>query len=347
MAKYLDQAGLQYLWTKIKAAFAPISHTHTASEVGLGNVTNDAQVKGLSTGTTSGHIVTWGADGYTVQDGGYVLQKNVLNTDEFLTQAEHQKLTGIESGAQVNIIEEILVNGSATTISGKTVDITIPSAEVTGVKSGDTILALSGTELTSTLSVAIEKQNDVDYIVLKGIGGAEIAKADASQFVVDGMLDNVTLSGNSLVFTFNTDAGKQDISVDLSKFIDVYSAGDGIEIGGQDNRTISVKLAQTQGNTELTFDANGGLKADVDLSDYTDSATTAQLEAALTAHTANTVIHVTSAQTAAWDAAQENVIEAITVNGSATTITNKTVDITVPEVGALTNAEIDEATQDS
>jgi hypothetical protein len=38
--------------------------------VGLSSVTNDKQVKGLASGTTSGHIVTFGADGYTIADSG-------------------------------------------------------------------------------------------------------------------------------------------------------------------------------------------------------------------------------------------------------------------------------------
>lgn len=42
----------------------------TKANIGLGNVTNDKQVKGLASGTTNGHIVTFGADGYTVQDSG-------------------------------------------------------------------------------------------------------------------------------------------------------------------------------------------------------------------------------------------------------------------------------------
>lgn len=45
-------------------------HGVTASQIGLGNVTNSRQVVGLSTGTTAGHFVTWGADGYTVADSG-------------------------------------------------------------------------------------------------------------------------------------------------------------------------------------------------------------------------------------------------------------------------------------
>lgn len=44
--------------------------TLASSKVGLGNVTNNKQVKGLASGTTSGHLVSWGADGYTVADAG-------------------------------------------------------------------------------------------------------------------------------------------------------------------------------------------------------------------------------------------------------------------------------------
>lgn len=50
----------------------PAWDTVTSTDVGLGNLTNDKQVKGLVSGTTNGHIVTWGADGYTVADGGAV-----------------------------------------------------------------------------------------------------------------------------------------------------------------------------------------------------------------------------------------------------------------------------------
>ena len=39
---YLDNAGLQYLWNRLKEKFAPKSHTHTKTEVGLGNVDNTA-----------------------------------------------------------------------------------------------------------------------------------------------------------------------------------------------------------------------------------------------------------------------------------------------------------------
>lgn len=39
---YLDNVGLQYLWTKLKDKFAPKVHAHTKDQVGLSNVDNTA-----------------------------------------------------------------------------------------------------------------------------------------------------------------------------------------------------------------------------------------------------------------------------------------------------------------
>ena len=52
-------------------------HSVTKTQIGLGNVTNDRQIKGLSTGTTAKHVVIFGVDGYTVNDSGYTIEKSV------------------------------------------------------------------------------------------------------------------------------------------------------------------------------------------------------------------------------------------------------------------------------
>ena len=80
------------------------------SDVGLGNVTNNAQVKGLSSGTTNGHFVTWGTDGYTVADSG------VTKSD---------------------LISGIQISGSTLTITkadgtSKSTDITITASQASG-----------------------------------------------------------------------------------------------------------------------------------------------------------------------------------------------------------------------
>lgn len=47
----------------------------------------------------------------------------------------------------------------------------------------------------------------------------KISTIDATDFILDGMLDSVTLDGNNLVFVFNTDAGKNSITVPLSSMV--------------------------------------------------------------------------------------------------------------------------------
>lgn len=49
----------------------------TPANIGLGNVTNNKQVKGLASGTTNGHVVIFGKDGYTVEDSGFTLGTSV------------------------------------------------------------------------------------------------------------------------------------------------------------------------------------------------------------------------------------------------------------------------------
>lgn len=132
---------------------------------------------------------------------------------------------------------------------------------MTGVLSSDKVLALNGKNITATVGLAYV--SETKKINLTGKGGTVIASIDASDFIKDGMVDSVELSGNNLVITFNTSAGKEPISVDLSKFLDVYTAGAGIAVSG---KTISVKV---DSSTEkyLTVGAGGlkvsGITADI------------------------------------------------------------------------------------
>ena len=58
---------------------------------------------------------------FVAKDGNKVL------SDENYTSAEKTKLSGIATGAQVNTIESISVNGTTQTITNKNVDLTISS----------------------------------------------------------------------------------------------------------------------------------------------------------------------------------------------------------------------------
>lgn len=61
-----------------------------------------------------------------------------LSTNDYTT-AEKQKLANIEAEAQVNVIEQIEVNGVAAVIAGKKATVTIPT--------GDTMVALTSGEI--------------------------------------------------------------------------------------------------------------------------------------------------------------------------------------------------------
>lgn len=69
----------------------------TKESLGLDNVTNDAQVKGLPSGTTAGHVVTWGADGYTVADSGFTIGTSVPQNAKF-TDTTYEKATSTSDG---------------------------------------------------------------------------------------------------------------------------------------------------------------------------------------------------------------------------------------------------------
>ena len=84
--------------------------------------------------------------------------------------------------------------------------------------------------------------------------GTEIGSIDATAFIKDGMINNVTFNASTkkLTITFNTDAGKSNIDVDMSALVDVYTAdGQGIKVA---SNKFSIVLA-TDGL--LKKDANG------------------------------------------------------------------------------------------
>lgn len=130
MAKsYLDHDGLAYFWDLIKAklnlklnasdavtgvkgesesSYRKGDVNITKANIDLDNVTNDRQVVGNASGTTGGHIVTWGSDGYHVQDSGKSIS-NFLDSNAFkrmyiplletvaVTQEQEQPLVECES----------------------------------------------------------------------------------------------------------------------------------------------------------------------------------------------------------------------------------------------------------
>lgn len=114
---------------------------------------------------------------------------------------------------------------------GLRASVEIPEDAVQGVDAEDKILKLDGKMLKTQLSITTVKENGATYVVLKGLNGVEVSRFDAAEFVKDGMLDKVELKYSSdglnhriLVLTFNTEAGKEAIELDINDLVDVYVA---------------------------------------------------------------------------------------------------------------------------
>lgn len=116
------------------------------------------------------------------------------------------------------------------------------------INTNDKVLTQNADGLLTNINLTWDKTAGLKLI---GKGGTEIATIPATDFIKDGMLENVELkaasveqpvgeatTGTFLVFTFNTDAGKEVINLDVTSLIDIYTAGNGIDITG---KVISVK----------------------------------------------------------------------------------------------------------
>lgn len=78
-----------------------------------------------------------------------------LSTNDYTTE-EKTKLSGIEEGAEVNVIETIQVNGSEQTPSGKTVNIAVPTTVAQLTDSGNYALK---TEIPTTVAQLTDSGN--------------------------------------------------------------------------------------------------------------------------------------------------------------------------------------------
>ena len=113
------------------------------------------------------------------------------------------KLAAVE-GAQANVLEGIVYNGTLLTVDAqsKTVTITTPEDKVRGLADGEKVLSLDSAsgKLGTTLSMEYfrdSSDNNTPKLRLKGIDGTQVGDAiDVSDFVKDGMLTNVDLVEN-------------------------------------------------------------------------------------------------------------------------------------------------------
>ena len=103
--------------------------------------------------------------------------------------------------------------------------------------SGDVQNAISGKANTSDVQPlfgAVEYDSTTKRINFKhNATGTTLAYVDATDFIKDGMVDSVAIVNGNLVITFNTDAGKQPISIPLTDIFNPANYYDKTAIDGK------------------------------------------------------------------------------------------------------------------
>lgn len=105
---------------------------------------------------------------------------------------------------------------------------------------GQNFIKKNGTNVEGHLNLTYN--TETKKINLEGFDSSIIASIDATAFIKDGMINTVELvtdpeshdPGTYLVITFNTDAGKDAIYLDVTGLIDVYRGTNGVKVTGKD-----------------------------------------------------------------------------------------------------------------
>lgn len=185
----------------------------------------EGTVTGLSLVNTSLDVkVHWEAqqDAQPVKSIGLMVKREGADKD-YLLYAESYSNNALSLAHAFDKIFSLPINAPAETFDaiGNTMNAEVNNAIGSG-----------GGIDTSNLGSSLFYDSEAKQLELINTTGEVISGIDATAFIKDGMLDSVTVSGGNLNFVFNTDAGKETISIPLSDFFDASRYYTKAEING-------------------------------------------------------------------------------------------------------------------
>lgn len=163
-------------------------------------------------------------------DGGIDLKANVDGT----TIVVNDGVMSVASAAHVQYVGQNAIAVSGEAEGEKTISLKLNAA--------DKVLTQDANGLLANINLTWDKTNGLK---LTGKNNEVIATVPATDFIKDGMLENVTLeknpvgqtAGTYLHFVFNTDAKKTDkktdIYVNVTELIDIYTGSNGVQVSGK------------------------------------------------------------------------------------------------------------------
>ena len=245
--KFLDYEGLETLVDIIKSTYAEqddltaVSSVATNAAAAVTSLNSSKQDKLIA-----GDNITIGGDGKTISAAATSYEDATQSTHGLMSTTDKIKLDGIDSGAEVNAISSIKVNGTTQTISNKTVDITVPTdtSDLTNgagfITDASYVHVTVDDEIDSTSEnpvqnkVIAEALDDKLDVSLKGANSG-LAELDASGKVPSSQLpsfvDDVIEVNNYASLPATGDTGKIYITLDDNKTYR-WSGSTYVAIGG-------------------------------------------------------------------------------------------------------------------
>ena len=161
-----------------------------------------------------------------------------------------------------------------------TINDTLDTLKVKDVKANDKVIGIDAKGVLSS-ELSLEYISSEQKIVLKGITGEVISTIDATDFIKDGMLENVELvkagegKNTRLVFTFNTShpSGSTPIEIDVEDFLNADEV-----------KNVEDALTAHKENTTIHFTAEERAKYDSLIATYYKEALDAKFSANTAEH---------------------------------------------------------------
>ena len=179
-------------------------------------------------------------------------------------QNEIQRAEGAENSLKNDLNSEITRATSAETVITNNLNKEIADRKAEAVASGE-----------------YNKANKKIY--LRNKNGIALSTIDVTDFVKDGMVDTVSISGSNLVITFNTDSGKEPISIPLTDIFNPSNYYTKSEINSKVN-TINNNITNvdnkfdnyyTKTETNNSFQTKGNYVSASTYNSYTSTTNTA------------------------------------------------------------------------
>lgn len=181
-----------------------------------------------------------------------IMVKRAGAEKDYLLYAESYSNNALSLAHALDKIFSLPINAPAETFDaiGNTLTNEM-NEELAGIGGGG-----GGSVDTSNLGASLFYDSEAKQLELRNTTGEVISSIDATAFIKDGMLDSVTVSGGTLNFVFNTDAGKETISIPMSSFFDASDYYTKAEVDG----SFLNKVAYNSNTNSLDFASEDGAR---------------------------------------------------------------------------------------